>query len=403
MKNLLLTTALSATLVTPALANDSTIDQIGADNIADVTQTDGTGGTSLIQQTGDNDSATVIQSDDNGTATNNADIQQLEGTGVQTALIDQNNASNGAENTAKIIQDSIQGGNNATIKQDGAGNSATALQGPGESDDVVIPTWFGPIILPTTPGDITNSVSKIAQTGNNNTATTAQIAGSNGGDNNVGLINQDGADNAASIVQGTGTGVNLIGGPALSANDNDNFGDIMQLGIGNKSSIAQGGESGYALNIQDGTDNDSVIVQSGGTPLFGNSADVSQTGDRNTSKVYQTSAGGDDPIVPEGVTADVTQLGDDNMSTISQEPLGGHLATVTQNGDFHVSSIEQDGLLNSSTVKQELNNQTSKIFQTGVSGTAAVSNTAIVQQTHTAGNMSQVTQAGLSNMTTIMQ
>ena len=402
MKHLLFTSAISLALALPAFANDSTIDQIGLGNFADVDQTGGNGGTSLIEQTGDNDLASVLQSDGGGSGTNNAIIRQLEGSNVQEANITQNNGTSGAENFATIVQDSIQGGNLANINQDGAGNQAVALQGPGASDDLVFPTFFGTIVRPTTPGDITNSESSINQLGNGNTASTAQVVGSNGGDNNLAGITQTGDDNSAAILQGTGTGSTIFG-PALSANDNDNIANILQDGIGNDSSIAQGGESGFASNTQTGNDNSSVIVQSGGTPFFGNSAVVSQTGNDNESEVFQTSSNGDLPIVPDGTTASVTQNGDDNFSTISQKPLGGHLATVLQTGNGGFSLIEQDGLLNTATLTQGMEDNTSEIFQTGPSVVGPVGNTATVMQTATSGNFSTVSQSGVLNTSTVMQ
>ncbi len=400
MKNLLITSALTAALAVPAFANDSIIDQIGASNTADVTQTGGTGGESSILQTGDGDSATVTQSDGTGVGlgTNLADIDQLGGSGSQAATITQTNASNGAQNSATILQDSTQGGNTALIDQDGDGNIASAQQGPA---DAINCTVFG--CGGTTPADITNSFASIDQTGSTNTATTTQIVGSNGGDGNGALITQDGTSNTADIAQGTGavaaSGLFFPSFPNPASTDNANFADIVQTGDNNTSAIFHGGEAGFATNSQDGGGNDSMVVQSG----LGNSATVGQIGDDNISDVSQTSANGDLPVFPTGVTADVNQIGNRNESLITQAPLGGHTASVMQMSDDSFSLIEQDGLLNTADVLQEMTDQNSEIFQTGPSVVGPLGNTALVSQVASAGNNSLVTQGGVGNFSDVMQ
>ncbi|KIN63400.1 Curlin associated repeat protein [Sulfitobacter noctilucicola] len=398
MKNLLITTALSVGFASAAFANDSDIDQIGLGNNAVVTQSGGTGSSSTVLQNGDNDLATVLQSDGAGTDTNISSIQQLGGSGTQTANVKQNNAANGPTNNAQVIQDSTQGGNFAGIDQDGDGNSALAQQGPG---DAVNCGLFG--CSSTSPLDITNSVASLQQVGTGNTATTLQVVGSNGGDNNVAGTMQDGIGNTASIRQGTGAVNSVWFVPNPASNDNDNLAQIDQTGDGNTSAIEQGGESGTANNMQVGMDNDSTIVQSGGLPGLGNNALVTQNGDRNTSLVAQTSANGDLPALPSGTRAVVTQNADDSESTIIQKPLGGHLAVLTQNGADHYSMIEQDGLLNTAEVTQSLTGQESTIFQTGPSVVGPVGNVALVTQTMTSGNGSLITQSGIGNLSTVMQ
>ncbi|MGR3630422.1 MAG: hypothetical protein ACU0BP_14250 [Sulfitobacter sp.] len=407
MKHLLMTTALAAAFATPVWANDSEIEQIGADNSAEVTQNAGAGGTSDILQTGDGDAATVMQSDtlSGGTDTNRANIRQLGGSGVQTAAVTQDHDGTGSANIANVLQDSIEGGNTIEVDQNGAANLAEAQQGPGEAENCTL--VFG--CSSVTPLGITNSSSDIFQSGSANTAITKQIVGSNGGDNNHASITQDGSDNQGTVAQGTGI-LNAVGfvSPSISnpaSNDNDNSAWIDQSGLANIANIGQGGELGSASSTQSGEDNKSTITQSGGSVLLsvGNSANVTQSGERNTSVVEQTSADGDLPETPAGTTANVSQTGSDNGSTVRQLPLGGHFASVTQNGELLSSLVEQDGLLNSATVTQELNNQTSEVLQLGTSGTAAILNTANVSQTHTANNLSQVTQAGTGNSTTVMQ
>lgn len=398
MKSLLITTSLTAAIVGPVWANDSTIDQIGMDNVATVTQNGGSGGTSGVLQTGDDDTAWVIQSEtaSGGTNTNTSEIKQLGGSGSQSASVNQNYEGGGAANMAFIIQDSTDGGNLGTINQNGNANSATIAQGPGDSDDVCL----GPFCFGTTPFDITNSTASVLQEGAGNIATSNQIVGSNGGNSNFASTEQYGDLNIATINQGSGTS---LFDP--TANDNDNEAYIKQDGIGNESSMSQGGELGVASSAQFGNDNKSEIVQSGGFPLLaaGNNATVFQDGDRNSSIVRQSSAHGDLPAVPAGTKAIVTQLGSDNESIIDQKPLGGHLATVNQDGSMLSSLIEQDGLFNTASLTQELANQESEIFQTGPLLSPAIGNTAEVSQTATANNFSHVTQSGSLNTTTVLQ
>ena len=405
MKKLLITSALTAAFAAPAWANDSTIDQIGLTNNATVTQSGGTGGSSYVKQTGDNDTTWVVQSETSpgGVGTNISTVNQLSGSGSQSVSVNQNYQGGGAANVATVLQDSIEGGNSVTVNQNGDANLAEAQQGPGDAENCTL--VFG--CSSVTPLGITDSSSNVLQTGTANIAKTNQIVGSNGGSNNHASVNQDGTSNEGTIAQGTGS-VNALGffSPSIpnpASNDNDNFAWIDQTGVANESSIAQGGESGSASNTQMGNDNDSVIVQSGGLPGIGNLATVDQTGDRNVSTVTQTSLLGDIPVSPAGVKAIVTQNGDDNTSTITQNDLGGHTATVMQVGFMHTSSIIQDGLVNTATVTQELNNQTSEIFQTGPLLAPAIGNTATVNQTATANNFSHVTQSGTVNTTTVMQ
>lgn len=386
MKHLLLTTALVVGSASFALANSSDIDQTGADNLAEVTQTGGTGSASTVLQTGSDDIATVTQSDGGGVATNISDIQQLAGSGTQEATVTQTNSTNGTANEAYVLQASTEGGNTVSVGQDGDGNIARATQGPGAVDFFLEP-------LP-----ITGNSSDIQQTGSSNIATTDQIVNSDGGNNNAASVAQGGMSNTATITQGTGTL------PIGSSNDNDNIASIEQLGDGGISTITQGGESGLAFSRQDGSDNISSIVQSGGIPGGpGNFANVDQTGTNNNSIVNQTSALGDLPLVPALTNAEVTQTGNDNMSTINQGPLGGHLAVVEQFGDNLLSTINQNGLLNAAFVRQELSGQTSEIQQTQASPFLPLGNTADVSQIATAGNNSLVVQTGALNTATVMQ
>ncbi|MCL3880774.1 hypothetical protein [Marivita sp. GX14005] len=399
MKNLLLTSAITLGMTGAAFANDSQIDQIGLGNDATVTQSGGTGSGSVVLQTGDNDIATVVQSDTGGSDTNSSTIQQLGGSGTQTATVTQSYNGSGLENTALIVQDSTQGGNVAAVTQDGDDNFADARQGPGAAVNCFDP--FG--CSGTTPAAITNSDTNIVQSGTNNSATTTQIVGSNGGDNNRAAIDQNGLSNNASILQGTGAVANTWFIPNPASTDNDNLADILQDGDGNASIIAQGGESGVAFSSQFGNDNSSDIVQSGGIPGLGNATTVVQDGDRNTSTVTQSSTNGDLPVVPSGTVANVQQTGNDNESHVTQKPLGGHFASVMQMGDDHFSLIEQDGLLNIAKVTQELHDQSSEVHQTGPSIVGPLGNTAIVNQTITAGNTSYVSQQGIGNQSTVLQ
>lgn len=386
MKHLLMTTALIVGSTSFAFANNSDIDQTGSENLAEVTQSGGEGSASTVLQTGSDDIATVTQSDGGGTATNISDIQQLAGSGTQEATVTQTNSTNGTANEAYVLQDSTEGGNTVNVVQDGAGNIARATQGPGD------------VVIFTTPLGITGNSSDIDQIGSDNTATTDQIVNSDGGNNNAAVVAQDGTSNTAIITQGTGTF------PDGSSNDNNNSASIDQMGIGGLSTITQGGESGIATSIQDGLNNTSDIVQSGGFPGGpGNLANVEQTGANNNSIVNQTSAAGDLALFPAGTNAQVTQNGNDNTSRIDQSPLGGHLAVVDQLGENLMSTINQSGFLNEAFVRQELSDQTSEVQQTQGGIFLPFGNTANVSQIATAGNTSFVGQTGALNSATVMQ
>lgn len=407
MKNLILTSALAAALAGTALANDSTIDQIdGSSNAASVTQTNGTGAASYVLQTGSDDIATVIQSDSGGAGTNSSTVRQLGGSGTQTATVTQNHTGTGGANIATAIQDSIEGGNLIALNQDGDGNTATAQQGPGIAKNCSV---FGGSCSSTNPRDITNSTTEITQSGTANTAVADQIVGSNGGDNNQANIIQDGTSNDAEIAQGTGTVRFWTMGPIYisdpTSNDNNNIGSIDQTGVGNTSEIGQGGEAGMASNRQDGNDNTSTIVQSGGvSPALGNSASVEQVGSNNNSVVTQSSGQGDLPGVPFANDATVQQFSDDNTSTVTQGIAGGHTVSVLQDGGGgHSSLIVQNGWGNTATLVQSMSDQVSEINQTGPASSPAIGNTAKVTQAATSGNLSKVAQNGVQNSSTVMQ
>ena len=386
-----------------AFANDSDIEQIGDNNLATVTQTGGSGGTSDIDQTGDDDIATVTQSDGGAAGTNSSTIEQIGGSGTQTATVTQTNAGNGPANVSTVTQNATQGGNTVAVAQDGSGNNADADQGPAASDPLV---FFG-IPFPTTPNDVLDNQITINQTGDGNTATGQQILASNGGERNSISIDQFQSGNTATVIQGTGSGAF-----DPSANDNDNMATIMQDGATNTSSITQGGELGLATNTQIGDNNASTILQSGGIPAGlplgpnGNTALVTQMGDGNTSTVDQTdSFVGDLIIIPAGNLATVNQFGDTGTSTVNQDALGGHTATVTQllGSTGAESTIDQSGLFNTAEVTQGGDDQESLIDQTGMGSFLALANTVTVTQTATDGNHSSVNQTGTMNSTTIAQ
>jgi len=214
-------------------------------------------------------------------------------------------------------------------------------------------------------------------------ATVDQTGGSEG----VSDINQEGNDNLAEVTQSEDSGAsNTFNTPA-------NIADIDQVGGNARARVEQNNgdargpsntavieqfsydgpdgstvPSGYALNsriIQDGTDNQSSINQTGfnAAPFFvitgsGLTARNDQFGDGNRSTINQEGLLDADPYTD----ADVFQDGEDNESEISQagsnidadvrQVGAGNYSGVAQTGDDQVADVNQEGDGNSSTVSQ---------------------------------------------------
>ena len=198
-------------------------------------------------------------------------------------------------------------------------------------------------------------LSDIVQTGDDNVATVDQTGGSEG----VSDINQVGDDNVATVTQSETSGA------SNSFNTPANIADIDQTGEASNATVTQNNgdargpsntavirqdafplatvPSGFNLDatiIQDGTGNQSSIVQTGA--VFGDSSGLNavnnQTGNGNLSAISQD---GDTDAAPF-TDASVTQSGDNNQSDVSQ--FGENLlGTVNQLGADNSSFLDQQG------------------------------------------------------------
>lgn len=329
MKKHLIATAsvLAMALAAPALANDSTISQIGATSTASVDQTGGNEGSSTISQIGANHSATVTQSDDpnNGTpnfntASNTSTIYQ-EGDGAEAIVNQTGNPGETPGNISEITQ--FNDGPPtalADVTQNGANNYSSVEQGR----DVDPVDRRGQTAMVTQDG--TDHISTILQRGNLNTATVSQASAGNTSD-----VNQSGLDNDASVSQ-TGEG-NLS-----TVTQSANFGTVAvdQSGNGNTSDVTQSGRANSsiaALIDQSGNNNSSSVLQTSLLPENGSRdqfAEVTQSTNDNTSIISQD---GGNPVV------DTVNQG--NSASVFQMVTNGNYSNIAQSGAGNVATVNQ--------------------------------------------------------------
>ena len=279
----------------------------------------------------------------------------------------------GAENDANVLQDGdgnvsvvdqtgthADPGNNVDVDQTGDDNFSFVTQDTSATNTVPVSA--------TVLQEGINSLAEIDQIGNaaGGTATIQQDSltdfsfaeieqtGAAGGAANTATIDQDGGFlNSAAIVQGRTT--TFDGSPftpaGVETNSTGGSATIDQIGDFNQGSIIQGGSTQTATITQDSEvapmlGNLALTIQGsfGGSSL--NRAFTDQTGDGNSSEIYQndTTTGGNN-------LADVDQFGSDgNFSRITQNG-SDHSATVTQY-DGSASIISQSGTGNTTTVTQ---------------------------------------------------
>lgn len=264
--------------------NTSTVDQTGNDNTATVTQ-DGDGNVASIEQASNDSDATQDQDGNN----NNAVLEQVSGWPVPgTAVINETGSQtqDGTDNQAELMQWSNEGfgGNTGIQLQEGIANNAIAWQYSIDSD--VSQTQDG-----------TGNKARIYQVGFENSATQKQ----------------EGDDNWAAIDE-----------QASSESEGGNTAYQGQFGSRNKSLIAQYGAEGLKTAIgnlasvtQDGDDNWAGEGYNNGG-LFGifqagdyNEAEITQDGDENEASIYQYGNLND---------ASIDQDGNSNVATVTQTP-----------------------------------------------------------------------------------
>lgn len=325
-KHLITSVSLFAlTFAGQALANDSTIDQIGGAHLAQIDQTGGSEGASTVNQIGDGHIAKVTQADDpnNGTpdfntASNTSTITQ-EGSEAK-ALVDQTGDPGEAPgNVSEIIQ--FNDGPPkalADVKQSGANNASIVEQ--GRDNDPV--DRRGQTAMITQDG--TDHISTVLQRGNLNTANVNQASTGNMSD-----VTQSGLDNDATIDQS---------------------------GAGNSSTVSQSANFGMTAVEQSGDNNSSDVTQSG-RANSSVAATILQSGNNNTSSVLQTSL-----VAGPGSAdqfAEVTQSTDNNASTIEQDGGDPVVDTVNTGNSASVFQMATSG-------------NTSMVMQSGAGNTATV-------------------------------
>ncbi len=318
--------------------------------------------TSTVTQDGNGNDAGVVQensnvSDINQVGDNNvADVEQTS-TGTTGNEVDIDQTATGS-NTANALQTAGATGSFIDILQDGTsdGNTANASQASaiGSSSEI-------------TQTDTTGSFAETAQGGGggiNNGAViiqgdTSAVGGTlSGAFNANSIIRQEGDDNFALSVQGGGDQTSLIDqfGPSSG-----NFAQVAQGAFSDGSSnafVQQLGDNGVVDVSQNSSLNDAFVLQLSGD---GNQAVVDQGlfagGDTNAASILQDGDGNFSEIEQNALTAGGTNLanneqtGNGNISFITQED-SGNMADVVQNGDGHTSTVNQSGTGNVANVAQ---------------------------------------------------
>lgn len=452
MKNKLFASAsaIAVLLAAPAMANENTVNQDGSGNTATTDQTGGSEGVILIEQgTGfyglASDSQAIVTQSEDGfgfpgftTPTNDAEIYQA-GDNLY-AVINQANGNGFSDtNYGLIDQDGSSSGGvvagtpftqGAALSQDGEGNEGYILQGDGSvtrGGQAAEVEQVGDYNYADTYQDGNDSLLFVAQTGDDNEAIVEQSGVGPGGRRAVAVVIQTGNGNFSDSVQharaseltvtqtGDDNESNIL--QRFSASRSTAY--VEQVGNRNASDIDQGDSStptfdpNFADVTQTGDDNGALITQSGDdarndasiTQLTnGNTAEINQTGSRNTTIIFVSDALGasgdnNSTITQSGNRnmANVTQDGDLSDSMIIQSGNRNEATVLAQAGSGHTSLIDQSGNRNDALITQGLTDNDSSIFQTGLDGLVTVF------QTVTTGNSSIVTQGGSLNVTLVSQ
>ena len=270
----------------------------------------------------------------------------------------------------------------ATVTQAGDGNRVTATQirvgGPDSfQGNQLSAQQAGTNTADITQSGVTNYVG-LDQAGVN--AATVQTLGAS-------------ADARASVYQRGGTTANPN---TATVHQNNSVGDVAVIeqtnaaGAGNEATITQGTLTNFARIVQDGSDNQGTIFQSGvnnqafrqtdpNDPYVGQ-AGIETVGDRNVVSISQT--GIEDPR-SEGNFARVYTAGDDNAVEVVQTGgtlVGGHSAELRIVGDGNRASSATGG-----GVFQTGANHTLTFDATGGAGNDG--NTLLFQQTGSANTI----------------
>lgn len=320
---------------------------------------------SIVDQSGANNSITLIQSGDGNTS----NIEQngngglignpptiLVGNQVTVTQSGDDNTSNvdQVNNTARGVVTLTQSGTNATssIVQDAAGilgfpTRATVNQSGDGAEAIVLQTGtrnHSAFVNQTGDNDAYIQQDGFTQTRLDTTASVRQ----SGGDGNL----------AAVFQQSTTSQVGSNGNNGVTQTGDFNISEVYQL---------SGGAALRARTDQTGDRNDSILIQSNsGGSGFG-SARLAQTGDDNISSIVQTGSLG--AAVFNGVMVNVQQAGSDNLSRVVQDNNGSGAAgtsgvNVIQNNDGNDSFVDQNAGVGRVQVTQNSNDTSGMVSGT---------------------------------------
>ncbi|MCW1431594.1 hypothetical protein [Novosphingobium sp. JCM 18896] len=331
--------------------NKSAVEQDGSRNLARIDQTAGNRGWAIVNQNGEDGSATVRQADTGAPFQESLNRVYIGQVGYATPT-----GSNLYSNTAEVNQthrsfdlssqafNGTNAVNNATIQQGGMRNFN-----------------FSSVNVPTTG------------VGEQNRARIDQLGAGNDG------VIQQGLDNATTFAAETGDTVGSF-----------NSAILYQEGFGNRGAILQ---EDYAIAItrQVGSNNEAYVRQDGDVLDSGSFSEIDQgsldggDADDNFAVVYQRGMAQESTI---------RQLSNNNTAYVYQAPGSAYAkSTIEQKGGVgnYVS------VLQSAAVGTEGLAVISAILQNG-SG-----NEAFVSQTVVAGSVSNVTQTGNGNFANVRQ
>lgn len=350
---------------------------------------------SNVTQDGTDLKATVTQSGEGNTS----DIDQINGAvgragdprGVTVT-------QSGEDNISYVLQDGTGNTNNpsqVSVTQDGTGADSIVIQFQASNDRV-----------------------DVRQTGDN-TSFVYQDGSGSGSDSRI-EVDQFGGDLNTSLVFQLNTSRSEVGNPGGPDNG------VIQNGNRNSSEVYQGLDTGSDFNFlraqvtQTGDDNTSFLSQSNSGAVGDNggafpnltTAQVEQNGNFNESSVVQTGARGGQSA--GGLNVNVLQSGDDNLSRIEQANVTSVAASastieLTQNDDGNDSFIQQSSGSGFIRVTQNSNNTSGMVSGTDVDnaisgGTDSVrANFSRVIQTGDGRTEARLVQVGFGNLSDIRQ
>jgi hypothetical protein len=342
-------TPLSAALLLVAsgnlMANEhvAEIEQIGTGNIAEQIQS-GTLQRSFVLQNGNDNSALTDQSGTSGEGSqasieqigtlNSAEVYQVHSSqpGLASAAIYQT----GSSNSAHVEQQESLGelSATATVRQEGSGNQLDARQIWVGNELNVVSVGQDNTVMIDQSGFSTASVQ---QSGIANRAQLEQLSFGIGG--GFAVVEQEGTANQADIYQTSGrypagdvflqqVGTDNIA--QIRASDGYSTLDYAQRGTGNELYASFGGQGSSISGYSEGSYNLVEIAQVGD----GNSLDIAQVGSYNQIDAYQGF---------HAHEALISQTGDSNQAFLRQETLsvGGHSASIVQNGSANIANVVQ--------------------------------------------------------------